>query len=248
MANFEARTVRNDATPSRGARLSGGIPSSHLDHIRPYARQTLENHRAQPGRIRAGPDRTQRSEFVAGDCAENQMAEGQTQIAKERQRPSKSGSDGFRLLALEIRPQKAGFAMFEGSALLDWGVTRYGKDTPPSRRIGALVDLHGPSVIVTRRRPRLNHSQTGASVVESIKRGAQRRSIHIRSLDANQIRAFFKQRGCDTKHATIALLAEWFPELTLRVPPKRKLWQSEPHNALLFDAVAIAVTYLTSLS
>jgi hypothetical protein len=176
------------------------------------------------------------------------MAEGQAQVENEYQRPSKSGSDGFRLLALEIRPQKAGFAIFEGSTLLDWGVTRYGKDTPPSRRIRALVDLHGPSVIVTRRRPRLNHSQIGATVVESINRGAQRRSIRLQSLEANQIRAFFKQRGCESKHSTAVLLAEWFPELALRVPAERKLWESEPHNALLFDAVAIAVTYLTSLT
>jgi hypothetical protein len=175
------------------------------------------------------------------------MAEGQTQIGNEGQRPT-NGTGEFRLLALEIRPQKAGFAVFEGSTLLDWGVTRYGKDIPPSRRIGALVDLHGPSVIVTRWRPRLKHSQAGARVLESIRRGAQRRLIHIRSLDAGEIRAFFKQRGCESKHSTAVLLAEWFPELALRVPEKRKLWQSEPHNAILFDAVAIAVTFLTSLT
>ena len=172
------------------------------------------------------------------------MVERQTQIETEGQQPL-NGSGEFRLLALEIRPQKAGFAIFEGSTLLDWGVTRYGKDIPPSRRIGSLVDLHGLSVIVTRWRPRLKHSQIGASVVESIKRGAQRRLIRFRSLDALEIRAFFKQRGCESKHSTAVLLAEWFPELAFRVPEKRKLWQSEPHNALLFDAVAIAVTFLT---
>jgi hypothetical protein len=57
-----------------------------------------------------------------------------------------------------------------------------------------------------------------------------------------------KQRGCESKHSIAVLLAEWFPELALRVPAKRKLWESEPHNALLFDAVAIAVAYLTAQS
>ena len=105
-----------------------------------------------------------------------------------------------------------------------------------------------PSVVVIRWRPRLKHSLTDASIVESIKRGAQRRSIRILSLDAHRIRAFFKQRGCRSKDKTAALLAEWFPELAWRVPPKRKSWQSEPHNALLFDAVATAVTFLTAES
>jgi hypothetical protein len=248
MASIEARTIQHDTTASRSARLFGDLSGSSINHIRAHERHGHENHRTQFGRLRAGPDRTQHSEFITGDCAKNQMAEEQTQIEKERQPPLKSGSDEFRLVALEIRPQKAGFAVFEGSALLDWGVTRYGKAVPASRRIESLLDLHGPSVIVTRWRPRLKHNPTGANVVESIKQGAQSRSIRVRSFDASQIRTFFKQRGCWNKHSTAVLLAEWFPELALRVPPKRKPWQNEPHNALLFDAVAIGVTYLTSLS
>jgi hypothetical protein len=176
------------------------------------------------------------------------MAEGQTQIEKECNRSSNGGRDELRLLALEIRPKKAGFAIFEGSTLLDWGVTHYGAATPAIRRIGSLLDRHVPSVIVTRQRPRLKHSRDGASIVQSIKRGAKRRSIPVRFRDAQQIRAFFKQRGCRSKHKTAVLLAEWFPELAWRVPPKRKLWQSEPHNALLFDAVATAVTFLAAES
>lgn len=176
------------------------------------------------------------------------MAEGQTQIRKVCNRSSNSGADELRLLALEIRPKKVGFAVFERSTLMDWGVTRYGAATSAMRRIGSLLDLHVPAVIVIRRRPRSKHSLTGASILRSIKRGAQRRSIRVLSLDAHKIRAFFKQRGCRSKHKTAELLAEWFPELAWRVPPKRKLWQSEPYNTLLFDAVATAATFLTAES
>ena len=167
------------------------------------------------------------------------MAEGQTRLEKE--------GDVLRLLALEIRPQKAGFAVFEGASLLDWGVRGYGQ-TPAIRRIETLLSLYAPSVIVIRRRPYLKHGDNGARVVQSIKRGAQRKSISVPSLDAHHIRAFFKQRGCESKHAAATLLAEWFPELAWKVPPERKPWQSEPHNTLLFDAVAIGVTFLTTES
>jgi len=176
------------------------------------------------------------------------MAEGQTQVEKERSLPPDGEGEVLRLLVLEIRPRKAGFAVFEGSTLLDWGVTSYDSATPAIRRIGSLLDLHVPSVIVIRKRPRLKHRLTGASIVQSIKRAAQRRSIRVRSLDAHGIRAFFKQRGCRSKDNTATLLAEWFPELAWRVPPKRKSWQSEPHNALLFDAVATAVAFITAES
>src|SRR5580704_6342624 len=112
------------------------------------------------------------------------MAEGPTQVGRKDGRTSNGEADVVRLLALEIRPQKAGYAVFEDSTLVDWGVTRYGTATPASRRIGSLLSLHGPDVVVTRWRPRLRHSRTGASVVHKIKREAQRRSIRVRILDA----------------------------------------------------------------
>ena len=174
------------------------------------------------------------------------MAEGQTHI-ENGPRLFSNRTDAVLLLALEIRAKKAGFALFQRSALLDWGMTCSGKATPAIRRIGSLLDLHSPTMIVIRR-PRLKHSQAGASNVEKIKRGAKRRSIPVQSLDAYRIHAFFKQRGCSNKHQIGLFLAERFPELASRVPPKRKLWQSEPHNALLFDAVATAVTFLTEES
>jgi hypothetical protein len=167
------------------------------------------------------------------------MVEGQTRVEKE--------GEALRLLALEIRPQKAGFAVFEGATLLDWGVRDYGP-TPAFRRIGTLLSLYAPSVIVIRRRHYLKHGDTVARVVQSIKRGAQRKSISVQSLDAHRIRAFFKQQGCESKHAASTLLAEWFPELAWKLPPERKPWQPEPHNTLLFDAVAIAVTFLIAQS
>jgi hypothetical protein len=176
------------------------------------------------------------------------MAERPTQIGKESKPWPISSTEELRLLALEIRPRKAGFVVLEGATLLDWGVTTYGTGTPAMRRIASLLDLHTPSIIVTRRRPRLKKGQAVPNIMQSIKREARRRSIHFQSLDAHQVRAFFIQRGRRNKHVVATLLAEWFPELAWKLPPKRKLWQSEPHYATLFDAVAIAVTYLTSLT
>ncbi|MGH9612192.1 MAG: hypothetical protein ACRD4P_03835, partial [Bryobacteraceae bacterium] len=60
-----------------------------------------------------------------------------------------------RVLALDLRPGKAGFAVFEGTQLLDWGVTMYGKqafETTVRRRITRLLDLHSPDLAVLLRR------------------------------------------------------------------------------------------------
>jgi hypothetical protein len=176
------------------------------------------------------------------------MVKREKQVENEAERPSKSGNNECRLLALEIRPRKAGFAILEGSALLDWGVTSYDPVTPAIGRIASLLDLHGPSVIVTRRRPDLKNDQVIAGIVESIREEARRRSMGFQTLDADRVRSFFTHRGRGNKHEVALLIAEWFPELAWRVPPKRRPWQSEPKVVPLFDAVATAVTFLTGES
>ena len=40
-----------------------------------------------------------------------------------------------------------------------------------------------------------------------------------------------------------AQLAEWFDELSWKLPPKCKPWQSEDHNLTIFDAAATAMTF-----
>lgn len=171
------------------------------------------------------------------------MAQGQAGLGKKRWPPK---PNALRLLALEIRPSKAGFAFFEGTDLVDWGVTTYGITVPALKRVVFLLDLHAPSIIVTRRRQRMTSGTAVPNIVASIKWEARRRTVRFHSFDARQIRAFFAERECHNKHAVGAQLAEWYPALAWRLPPKRKLWECEPHNALLFDAVATAVAFLAS--
>ena len=39
-------------------------------------------------------------------------------------------------------------------------------------------------------------------------------------------------------------LAEWFEDLAWKPPLRRKPWQHEPHNTVIFDALATAVVFL----
>jgi hypothetical protein len=38
-------------------------------------------------------------------------------------------------------------------------------------------------------------------------------------------------------------LAKQFPKLASRLPPKRKIWQSEDYRMGIFDAAAVGVAY-----
>jgi hypothetical protein len=58
------------------------------------------------------------------------------------------------------------------------------------------------------------------------------------------VRRFFDQTGSATKHEIASTLAEWFIELAWKLPAKRKPWQSENYQMVIFDAVATGAAFL----
>lgn len=151
-----------------------------------------------------------------------------------------------RLLALEIRAQKMGFAVFDGpTRLLDWGVGSCAHPTHRLReivakRVGSLLFRYRPFAVVMRRD---NHysSQTTARLrisVGAIRREARRCGVKFRLLRTKARKRFFVQLGYNTKYQVAQLIAELFEELSWMVPPKRKPWHSESYHTVVFDAVA----------
>ena len=161
-----------------------------------------------------------------------------------------------RILALEIRPQKFGFVVLEESRkLLDWGVRNYGsrgahRGVVLKKRICALFDLYIPSVVVTRQRDSSSRRVKRAIwwTVQTIMREAEKRSIELQTVDAQEIQRFFSEHSCQTKHQRASLLSKWFEELAWKLPPKRKPWQSEKYNTAIFDAAAVGVVFLADRS
>ena len=49
-----------------------------------------------------------------------------------------------------------------------------------------------------------------------------------------------------TKHEIALAIAQAFPELTSRLPRKRRPWMSEDESMNVFDAVALALTVLSN--
>lgn len=57
------------------------------------------------------------------------------------------------------------------------------------------------------------------------------------------IRRCFALLEARTKPEIAAAIAQHFPELAPRLPPKRKIWMSEDERMSIFDAVSLALTY-----
>ena len=136
-----------------------------------------------------------------------------------------------RTLALAIRAQRFGYALFEGTdALLDWGVKSHSLDKPLSfeSSVADLQKQFEPSVVL-------------ALGLENVSTTA----IPIRVVDESTLRQFFRGIFRKNKHEISEAVATRYPDLAWQLPPKRKTWQSEPCQQLIFDAASLGVFYFS---
>jgi hypothetical protein len=154
-------------------------------------------------------------------------------------------------MAIVVRSQRAGCAVLEGAlGLLDWRVIYFEKNVDAQiaaakKKLTSLIHFHAPSVIVLCR-TRLDQSQNPsavASVARAIKHEAAQRLIPVLTVKRAVVQDTFKGFGIQSREGIATMLAKMFPELTPKLPPKRKIWHGEQAIMPMFDAVALAVAY-----
>ena len=161
--------------------------------------------------------------------------------------PRHKGS--VRIIAIDPGSHGFGYAILEGpSRLVDWGTTdiRKEKDLAAVRKVEELLRLYQPEVLVvedcthnsSRRNPRV------ALLITRILEVARAAGVSGRTVSVAQAYRYFTRWGGRSKYAIAVALVDRFPALLLRLPPKRKPWQSEDSRMSIFDAVALGITYL----
>lgn len=153
-----------------------------------------------------------------------------------------------RVLAIDPGGSKFGFAVFEGeSRLIDFGLRRIRKERRGDgiRRVIELLDCYQPQAMVIEdvsskhagRSPRIGRFVSAVLALGS------RRNVQTCSFTRARMRAAFLQAGAFTKEQIAATIADRFPILALRLPPKRRPWMSEDNRLNLFEATALALTF-----
>jgi hypothetical protein len=156
-------------------------------------------------------------------------------------------SSNKRVLALNVHPRSFGFVVFEGAdQLLDWGVRSFRRGVnavrvPAPKKLRALLDEFAPQVVVFRARPG-RAAQRGSKLVAAIRREARKHRIAVKFVTLRAVKQVFIGHTSN-KHEIASALAKRFPELAPKLPPKRKLWQSEDYRMSIFDAAALGVAY-----
>ena len=154
-----------------------------------------------------------------------------------------------RVLALDVHPRSFGFVVFEGpNQILDWGVRSFRSGVnavkiPAATKFLALLDEFRPSAVLIGERI-TSRTTKQTKMLASIKRQARSRRIPVRCISRRDVnRAFVGFES--NKYEVASALARQFPDLALRLPPKRKCWQSEDYRMGIFDAAALGVAYFT---
>ena len=156
-------------------------------------------------------------------------------------------NDQKQVLALDIRSRSFGFAVFEGpNHLLDWGVRSFRSGVnavklPPSKKLLALLDEFAPSAVVIGK-PEPGRNRKRAPLLATIQRVAKYRRIPVRLVSRQAIERAFAG-AARNKYQIACTVAQRLPELATRLPPKRKIWQSEDYRTSIFDAAALGVAY-----
>ena len=162
----------------------------------------------------------------------------------------------IRVLALDLRLQRFGYAVLDGpQKLLTWGIricraTDYESRARLARkRVAPLLTTFRPEVIVANHVSGLDARRGPGhyKLVKAIEQEAQAQFPNLILIGMREVRRVFGAVGDTTKDAIAARVALLFPELTWKLPPSRKTWMSEHHNRTIFDAVALGLTHLASI-
>ena len=151
-----------------------------------------------------------------------------------------------RIIALDVRRRRFAFAVLEGSNdLLDFGARSFRTGTnkvrvPPCEKLASLFDDFNPSAVVTRDRT-AETRKWRSFIDEALRRESGKRRVQIRLVTRPTIINAFN--GRDRKYVIAVALAEHFPALASKLPPKRKCWQSEDYRMSIFYAAASGVAY-----
>ena len=140
-----------------------------------------------------------------------------------------------KILALAAATRRVGYVYFIGGQLKDWRVSdKAAKSTTEAAgQIQRWINELKPDVVATEK------------VGNSTKKSAKTRAIiaamayvasHNYLLDVSVTRP----REYENKYAEAAALARRYPDIAGWLPTKRRLFQTEPRNTVLFEALALA--------
>jgi len=153
--------------------------------------------------------------------------------------------DKERTLSISLTYRGFGFLIFEnGKTVIDWGHASVFNHNPEifEKRINTLIEYNQVESVLsysTHRRP--IQIQNNICLLKKI---CKRHGVKVKFLTSKNVADVFEPFGAYTKYQRARLIVGYLPDLSYKLPPKRKPWQGEDMRMSIFDAACLALSYL----
>lgn len=141
-----------------------------------------------------------------------------------------------RVLGIAVASGRVGYVFLVDRKLYGWSISRQAAKSPQdaARRTKLWIERMRPNVVVTEQMTR------------GCRKGATSRAIIAAAAKVAAEEELFdievpRPKRFPNKFAEAEALADRYPELRPRLPKPRRLWDSEPRNITLFEALALAL-------
>jgi len=166
-----------------------------------------------------------------------------------------SFKETIRVLAISPTSGGFGFVIFEGpERLIDWGL-KTARDETNARCVRLVADLlthYVPDVLVIEDTNKMNlgwwrwrRGRRVTDLLTRIVRLAARRNIECRRVSRATPKTLVAPLEPMTKHQIANAITNLLPELAPSLPKPRKPWMSEDSRMSIFDAAALALSFLS---
>ncbi len=158
------------------------------------------------------------------------------------------------VLSLYPNSRGLGYVLFEGPlSPFDWGVKEirgHAKNRRILRFIESLLEKYGPVVLVLEdwTDDAFQRIDRIVELYEAIVALAKRKMIQVVRYPMRKIREHFAYRNATTKYEIALHIAKIIPAFSYQIPPRPVIWRSEDARQGLYDAAAIGLTHLGTVS
>lgn len=140
------------------------------------------------------------------------------------------------MLALAVRASRVGYVFLIDGELKDWHLSQKASlsSTLAKERMTEWLEYFSPDVVVIEDHHTAGRkSRKTRAIIKALLRTARISGVFIATVK--------REQHYPNKFVEARDLARRFPELTYRLPKRRKLWQREPRNLVYFECLALAI-------
>lgn len=153
-------------------------------------------------------------------------------------------------VTLAIAPSSRGFgyvAFANADLVMDWGVKDVRKDKLRNCLLKArtLMHLLQPAVLVIEnvRHTNSRRSKRVRVLIQKLAELGRRQGVTVVRRSRTEVLTMFGRMDARNKDDIAAAVVKLIPELAPRLPPRRRIWESEHYSMAIFEAASLALTF-----